>query len=480
MTSGSGTVTSGNVSNVSVSCTTDTFAVGGTVSGMVGSGLILQDNGGNNLPVAANGSFTFPTLINSGSAFQVTVLTQPTNPAQICTVTNGSGTVTTGAITTVTIVCPNYMIVPDFSNNRVLIYDAPLSTNQSANVVLGQPNFTTATAGTTASTMNDPVAVAADKSGNLYVSEDKTCRVIQFVPPFSNGMSASLVFGQTNLNTGVCPATTSATSLGNSVTTGGDEVTGVNVDSSGNLWVADDGSNRVVEYKPPFSNGMAASLAIGQPDLTSGGINQGNPAPTSSSLYDPGMPIFDRSGNLWLSDFNNNRVLEFTPPFSTGMAATLVLGQADYTHNSSNEGGSVAANTLSGSYAVAFDSSGNMWVTDLGNNRVLEFQPPFTVNMNASLVLGQPDFTHNLTNQGGPAPTSSSLNFPFQVAFDANGNLLVNDAGNNRTLVFTPPFSNGMAASLVIGQANFTSVTAATTATGQSFPTGVIAAPPLY
>ena len=54
-------------------------------------------------------------------------------------------------------------------------------------------------------------------------------------------------------------------------------------DSSGNLWVVDSGSNRVLEYVPPFSDGMAATLAIGQANFTSGSANQGG-APTNASL----------------------------------------------------------------------------------------------------------------------------------------------------------------------------------------------------
>jgi hypothetical protein len=382
-----------------------------------------------------------------------------------------------------------FMIVADFDNNRVLIYDTPLSTGQSASVVLGQADFTTATAdiavaagaagaaggGPTASTMSGPAATAEDSAGNLYVAENGNCRVTQFQPPFTTGMSASLVFGQPDLTTGNCAAATSASSLGNAL--GVDQVFGVTVDRFGNLWVTDSGSNRLVEYKPPFSNGMAATVAIGQPNLTSGSPNQGGVAPTSSTLSDPGYPVFDRAGNLWVADFFDNRVLEFKPPFATGMAASVVLGQADFVHGLANQGGAVANNTFHGGDGLAFDREGNMWVPDGFNHRILEFIPPFTTNMQASLVLGQADFVHGSANQGGAAPTSATLDFPHQVVFDSNGNLFVTDAGNDRTLVFTPPFSNGMNASMVLGQANFTSAGGATIATGQAFPTGVLAAP---
>src|SRR6516225_1643976 len=67
-----------------------TYTIGGTVIGLSGSGLTLQDNGRDNLQISANGTFTFVTAIDSGSKYNVTVLTQPATPAQNCTVTNNS------------------------------------------------------------------------------------------------------------------------------------------------------------------------------------------------------------------------------------------------------------------------------------------------------------------------------------------------------------------------------------------------------
>ena len=67
---------------------TTSFTVGGTVSGLSGT-VVLQDNGGDNLSVTANGSFTFATKVASGSAYSVTVKTNPSG--QTCTVTSGSG-----------------------------------------------------------------------------------------------------------------------------------------------------------------------------------------------------------------------------------------------------------------------------------------------------------------------------------------------------------------------------------------------------
>jgi len=441
----------------------------------VGSGLALQNNGGNNLTVSANGTFTFTTALATGAAYSVTVLTQPSNPTQVCTVTNGTGTVASAAITNVAVNClttTTSATVPDLNNNRVLIYTVPPAVfDQTASTVLGQPGFTTASMGTTASTMNQPTAAAVDAKGNIYVAESGNCRVTQFVSPITTGMSASVVFGQPNFTTGTCPpATTSATNLNGPY--------GATVDHAGNLWVDDYNSSRIVEYVPPFTNGMAATLAIGQPNLTSGSSTQGT---TSTTLSLPGVPIFDPSGNLWIADYNDSRVLEYKPPFSTGMAASLVLGQGNFTNNAE----SIGPTAMNGPWAVAFDGSGNLWVADYDNNRVLEFVPPFTNNMAATVVLGQADLVHNAINEGFPTPTAATLSSPLQVAFSSNGNLWVNDSGNNRTLVFAPPFINGMNATDVIGQPSFSADSpnqglAAPTSATQNNPGGVITGPPLY
>ncbi len=77
--------------NISATCTTNTYSIGGSVSGLSGT-LVLQNNSGNNLSLSADGSFTFTTPIAYNGAYNVTVLTQPAG--QTCTVSSGSGTVT--------------------------------------------------------------------------------------------------------------------------------------------------------------------------------------------------------------------------------------------------------------------------------------------------------------------------------------------------------------------------------------------------
>src|SRR6266704_3863803 len=99
---GIGTVAGANITNVAVTCAANTFTVGGTVSGLSGT-VVLRNNGGNDLTVSANGSFTFPAPVAQGSPYAVTVLTQPAG--QSCSVANGTGTVAGANITNVAVTC---------------------------------------------------------------------------------------------------------------------------------------------------------------------------------------------------------------------------------------------------------------------------------------------------------------------------------------------------------------------------------------
>ena len=192
--------------------------------------------------------------------------------------------------------------------------------------------------------------------------------LLGFVPHafgFSNGQAASLVIGESNF-TSFNPDKTS---------TGVNSPYGLAFDSSGNLWVVDESNNRVLEYKAPFSTYEAANLVIGQSSFTTNAFGT-----TSTGLTAPESLAFDSSGNLWVTDTSNNRILEFKAPLSTGEAASLVIGQSNFTGSAT----AATATGLDGPYGLAFDSSGNLWVADLLNERVLEYAAPFSTHEAAS------------------------------------------------------------------------------------------------
>ncbi len=106
---GSGMVGAGNVTDVAVTCasSTNSYKVSGSVSGLLGTGLILGSANGGAVAVTGNGGFRLPRSIPAGGAYSVAVLTTPNSPLQGCTVANASGTVGSANVTNVKVTCGN-------------------------------------------------------------------------------------------------------------------------------------------------------------------------------------------------------------------------------------------------------------------------------------------------------------------------------------------------------------------------------------
>jgi sugar lactone lactonase YvrE len=206
------------------------------------------------------------------------------------------------------------------------------------------------------------------------------------------------------------------------------------------------------------ANGASANGVLGQPSFASNDF-----ATTASGMNAPGGVAVDSAGQLWVADTGNSRVLRFDDAASkaNGASANGVLGQPSFASND-------FATTASGMWTpkgVTVGSAGRVWVADTGNNRVLRFDDAASKADGASAdgVLGQIDFTSRAT-----ATTASGMNGPYGVAVDSTDRLWIVDHLNNRVLRF-----NGTSADVVLGQSDFTSSVAATSATGMLFPRGV-------
>jgi sugar lactone lactonase YvrE len=338
---------------------------------------------------------------------------------------------------------------------------------QSADVVIGKSDFVTNTPITPSATNTNTTAKAVvdATTGELFVCDEANNRVLRFssAAAATNGAAAEAVFGQPDLTTATAnTGGLSATSLS--------DPAGIFVDSNGALWVADAGNNRVLRFDGATGS---VSLATATADQVIGQVNftTSTSGLTLVTLNNPRDVSTDSSGNLWVADTGNNRVLRYDAitGLGNGPTASRVLGQANGTTGA-------AATTqagLSGPTALCVDASGNLWVADTGNNRVLRYASAATISSdgaNASSVLGQGDFI-----TATAATTKSGLNSPRGVNVTSAGRLWVSDFTNNRVLLFNNAASkaNGAAADNVLGQPDFTSAVAGLTAQRLNGPLGV-------
>lgn len=323
---------------------------------------------------------------------------------------------------------------------------------QSASYVIGQWAFGTNFSGVYPNELDHPDGVVVDPTtGKVFVSDVVNHRVLRYpsitamMNEVSGGAEAEAVLGQPSLTITYGGAAAGARDIYSPV--------GLAISATGSLYVVDQKHSRVVrfDHAATIATGAAANGVLGQPGF---GFAFPVSQTSRSGMFNPSS-VFCSGTTLFVSDGGNNRILRFDNAGSkpNGADADAVLGQSDFNSFSAGDGDT----GLNSPAQIYVDGSDNLWVADRGHNRVLLF-PNATAFANdeaATLVLGQKNFTSHFYG----TPASSTLKAPSGVYGDAEGNIYVADTHNNRILIFNHAASlaNGSAASCVLGQHNFIS-----------------------
>jgi 6-phosphogluconolactonase (cycloisomerase 2 family) len=320
------------------------YTIGGTVSGLSGTGLVLQDNGADNLSITGNGAFTFATKVNSGSNYSVTVLTQPSNPTQTCTVTNGSGAASAN-VTGVTVSC----------------------TSASSGVTIG---------GTVTGLTGTGLVLQDNGGDNLTVSGNGPFT-------FATALASGKAYAVTVLTQ---PAGQTCTVANGTGTTASANVTSVAITCSGGsaavgkfAYVANNGDGTISAYTIDSTSGkLTAVSGSPYPDGT---------APAAVSLAPNGKFAFSASNNgtkihAFTIDQTTGQLTEVSgSPFSTGFTTgstypdIAVDAQSAHLYLASAGDSKVAGFTISQTTGALTPLTGSPYAAGAGAGAIPAFSP---------------------------------------------------------------------------------------------------------
>ncbi|WP_234125051.1 X2-like carbohydrate binding domain-containing protein [Clostridium hydrogenum] len=259
----------------------------------------------------------------------------------------------------------------------------------------------------TSATLNYPMGVAVDNSGNVYIADSSNNAVREIDHTTGN---ISTIVGTTK----DVPAIAYSGDGGLATSAALSNPMGVVADSSGNVYIADSGNNAV--RKIDHTTGNISTIA----GTGTSGYSGDNGLATSAKLNMPMGVAVDSSGNVYIADSSNSAIRKIDN--TTGNISTIAgTGTSGY----SGDNGLATSATLYGPNGVAVDNSGNVYIADSGNNVVRKIDH---ITGNISTIAGTG--TRGYSGDNGLA-TSATLYGPREVAIDNSGNVYIADSGNN-------------------------------------------------
>jgi len=251
--------------------------------------------------------------------------------------------------------------------------------------------------------LNVEVDVSADRAGNLFIADQNNNRIRKIAP---DGTISTVAGNGTQGFAGDGgPAVNAELNL----------PTGVFADNLGDIYIADVGNQRIRKVDP---SGTITTIA-GNGNKGYGG--DGGPA-VNATFYNCVRVALDLSGNVVIADQSNHRVRRIT---SDGVINTIAGNGVGTPQNGafSGDGGPATSASLNNPTAIAFDSTGVLYIADQFNLRIRKVALDGTITTIAGN--GSPGYT----GDGGPA-LAASLNFPGAITVDAGGNIYFNDDQN--------------------------------------------------
>lgn len=259
------------------------------------------------------------------------------------------------------------LFVVDYGNNRVLVWKSlPTTTSAAAQVVMGQPDFTSLAPDVARDRVQAPRAVAAANRKVFVVDGGNNRVLIWNSSPGSNGEGADVVVGQPNMTTRDTGLSQTALFGPNSVWTDGRR-----------LIVGDSENRRVLIWNSiPTQNGEPADVVVGAPDFDTDPTS----SPASATTFRGIGGVASDGTSLFVSDNGANRILIFTPiPTENGAAAVNVIGQDSFTADASNDqnqdgvtDSGPTERTLASPAGIRVQGN-RLMIADQGNHRVLVF-----------------------------------------------------------------------------------------------------------